>query len=443
MITTPICDFVRAYRESGSARLHMPGHKGVPVLGCEPLDITEISGADDLYHARGIIAESEANASRLFGCPTYYSTEGSSLCIRAMLRLATTAAAGERPLILAGRNAHKTLIYSAVLLDLDIQWLYPTQADSYHACPLTGADVEAALGHAKRKPCAVYLTSPDYLGNTVDIEAIAKVCHAHGVLLLVDNAHGGYLRFLTPSRHPMDLGADLCCDSAHKTLPVLTGGAYLHVARKLAIPAEQVKDAMGLFGSTSPSYLIMQSLDRVNPYLERLPRHLAEYLPRVEALRTALEARGYRLAGDEPMKLTLDAAAYGYTGEELAAILEGNKVICEFSDPDFLVLMLTPENGDGDLEFIRTVLGGIPQREPRQREKLAPHQPEQVMTARAACFASRETLPVEQCLGRILASPTVSCPPAIPIVMCGERIDREAIGMFRRYGIETCCVVKE
>lgn len=442
MITTPICDFVRAYAASGSARLHMPGHKGVPALGCEPLDITEISGADDLYHARGIIAESEGNASRLFGCPTYYSTEGSSLCIRAMLRLAA-AGGGEHPLILAGRNAHKTLIYSAVLLDLEIQWMYPEKADSYHACPLTGADVAAALRQAKRKPCAVYLTSPDYLGNMADIEEIAAVCHAHGVLLLVDNAHGAYLRFLSPSRHPMDLGADLCCDSAHKTLPVLTGGAYLHVSEKLSISAEQVKDAMGLFGSTSPSYLIMQSLDFANPYLENLPQRLAEFLPRAAALRAALEGCGYRLVGDEPMKLTLDAASVGYSGEELASILEARGILCEFSDPDFLVLMLTPENSDGDLQRLFEVLSAVPGRESRVRQPMPPHQPEQVMTARAACFALREVLPVDQCLGRILASPTVSCPPAIPIVMCGERIDREAIKLFRTYGIDTCCVVKE
>ena len=109
---TPICDFVRRYAESGTARLHMPGHKGRGALGFEQFDITEIAGADSLYEADGIIAQSEANASLLFGCPTFYSTEGSSQCIRAMLYLALLYGkeTGRKPVIAAGRNAHKSFL---------------------------------------------------------------------------------------------------------------------------------------------------------------------------------------------------------------------------------------------------------------------------------------------------------------------------------------------
>ena len=121
-MTTPIVDFVRSYAQSGTARLHMPGHKGQSLLGFEPLDITEICGADELYAPEGIIAESEANATRLFGTAhSYYSTEGSSQCIRAMLFLALQGAPqnGRRPVLLAARNAHKALLYAAALLDFD------------------------------------------------------------------------------------------------------------------------------------------------------------------------------------------------------------------------------------------------------------------------------------------------------------------------------------
>ena len=202
---TPICDFARKYAESEAIRLHMPGHKGKNLLGLEALDITEIDGADSLYEADGIIRQSEENASELFGCPTFYSTEGSSQCIRAMLYLAVLHAReqGKRPVIAAGRNAHKTFLTGAALLDLDVRWLYPKEVGSYLSCDLTAQDVEAVL--EGEKPTAVYLTSPDYLGNVADIAGIAEVCHRHGALLLVDNAHGAYLRFLTPSRHPMDL----------------------------------------------------------------------------------------------------------------------------------------------------------------------------------------------------------------------------------------------
>ena len=131
-MNAPICDFVRAYAARQALRLHMPGHKGRGPLGVEALDITEIPGADSLYEASGVIRESEENASHLFGCPTLYSTEGSSLCIRAMLYLTLlhAKAQGRKPRIVAGRNAHKTFLSAAALLDLDVVWLNTAPGDS-------------------------------------------------------------------------------------------------------------------------------------------------------------------------------------------------------------------------------------------------------------------------------------------------------------------------
>ena len=135
-MTTPILDFVRAYAAGSSVRAHMPGHKGVPRLGCEPFDITEIAGADALYEADGIIAKSEEHATALFGTNrTLYSTEGSSQCIRAMLFLAATRKKSPgRARILAGRNAHKAFLYAAALLDLDVEWLWPSVMPSLFSC---------------------------------------------------------------------------------------------------------------------------------------------------------------------------------------------------------------------------------------------------------------------------------------------------------------------
>ena len=121
-MNTPICDFVNEYINKNAVRLHMPGHKGKALLGFEEFDITEISGADSLYEAEGIIKESEQNASKLFGCDTFYSTEGSSHCIRTMLYLSMLYGKeqGKSPKILAGRNAHKTFVSAAALLDINV-----------------------------------------------------------------------------------------------------------------------------------------------------------------------------------------------------------------------------------------------------------------------------------------------------------------------------------
>lgn len=441
---TPICDFVNRYAASDALRLHMPGHKGFPLTGMEELDITEISGADDLFHASGIIAESERALSDLFGtADSFYSTEGSSLCIRAMLLMAMQYANqhGRQAKFLAGRNAHKAFITAAALLDFDYCWIEGDEASSYLSCRIQPAALEAML--EREKPIAVYLTSPDYLGNTADITAVSALCKRHGCLLLVDNAHGAYLKFLPHSRHPIDLGADLVCDSAHKTLPALTGAAYLHIAKSApAVLTALAKPAMSVFASTSPSYLILQSLDRVNAYLASgFCEKLARFLPKVARLKETLVKLGYALIGDEPMKITVSSKPCGYSGKALARLLEKQGLVCEFADRDFVVLMLSCEFSDAVLRRIEDAFASIPKHAPLSVSPERLRLPKRVMHAREALFASRESVCVADGLGRIFASTNIACPPAVPIVVCGEIIDESALRMFRYYGVSRCEVV--
>ena len=440
---TPIVSFLRSYQEKSPVRMHMPGHKGAGILGFEGMDLTEIYGADELFAAEGIIKESEQNASSLFGCPTYYSTQGSTLCIQTMCTILCQDAKskGKKPKILAGRNAHRSFIHAAALLDFDIAWLYGNS--DYLSCKIHAEDLEKAI--IESLPTAVYLTNPDYLGNLLDIKSLASVCKKHDVLLAIDNAHGAYLRFLEPSLHPIDLGADLCCDSAHKTLPVLTGGAYLHLSDSLnQVWKNDVKHFMEYFSSTSPSYLIMASLDATNEVLDTtFKKSLSECIQRVDGLKNTLTQHGYTILFGEPMKITISTKEFGYTGNEIANLLMECDIYPEFYDSDYIVLMPSPYNTKDDLKRLETCLCGIDRKPILINKPPKLEQSKKAMNVRQALFSSSITLDVSKSLGQVCSSVTVSCPPAILPVIPGEVISESSIEVMKYYGIETVRVVKE
>lgn len=440
---TPIVSFLKSYQEKSPVRMHMPGHKGTGILGFEGMDLTEIYGADELFAAEGIIKESEQNASSLFGCPTYYSTQGSTLCIQTMCTILCQDAKskGKKPKILAGRNAHRSFIHAAALLDFDIEWLYGNS--DYLSCKIHAEDLEKAI--IESLPTAVYLTNPDYLGNLLDIKSLASVCKKHNVLLAIDNAHGAYLRFLEPSLHPIDLGADLCCDSAHKTLPVLTGGAYLHLSESLnQVWKNDVKHFMEYFSSTSPSYLIMESLDATNEVLNTTFRNsLSECVRSVASLKNTLVQHGYTILSGEPMKITISTKEFGYTGNEIANLLMECDIYPEFYDSDYIVLMPSPYNTKDDLKRLETCLCGIERKPILINKPPKLEQSKKAMNVRQALFSSSITLDVSKSLGQVCSSVTVSCPPAILPVIPGEVISESSIEVMKYYGIETVRVVKE
>ena len=440
---TPIVSFLKSYQEKSPVRMHMPGHKGAGILGFEGMDLTEIYGADELFAAEGIIKESEQNASSLFGCPTYYSTQGSTLCIQTMCTILCQDAKskGKKPKILAGRNAHRSFIHAAALLDFEIEWLYGKS--DYLSCKIHAEDLEKAI--IESLPTAVYLTNPDYLGNLLDIKSLASVCKKHNVLLAIDNAHGAYLRFLEPSLHPIDLGADLCCDSAHKTLPVLTGGAYLHLSDSLnQVWKNDVKHFMEYFSSTSPSYLIMASLDAANEVLDTaFKKSLSECIQRVDGLKNTLIQHGYTILSDEPMKITISTKEFGYTGNEIANLLMECDIYPEFYDSDYIVLMPSPYNTKDDLKRLETCLCKIERKSVVFNSFPKLERARKVMNVRQALFAQSKMIEVSKSLGQVCSSVSVSCPPAILPVIPGEVISESSIEVMKYYGIETVRVVKE
>ena len=443
-MNTPIYDFVKNYTESGYSRLHMPGHKGTGILGCEKYDLTEICGADVLSEACGIIAESENNASALFGSAhSFYITEGSTAAICAMLALVKRTD-GKRTLILAARNVHKAFIHACALLDLDTAFIMPESFSGILSCKVTPDTVEQKILECETKPDALYLTSPDYLGTLQDIKGISEVLRKYNIPLLVDNAHGAYLKFLESPLHPMDLGADICCDSAHKTLPVLTGGAYLHISKNA--PKEYLAEARGkiaLFTSTSPSYLILESLDLANKYLnESFKKDLSECIRKTDELKEYITEKGFTVAKSEPLKITIEC-----DGEALSRHLRKHKIEPEYVGTDCLVLMLTPQNTATDFERLKQAFSchSLPLEgkvSPKVADEVSYPTPPTKLSIRNAIFSPSEEVDTDSAEGRICAAPTVSCPPAVPIAISGEEITKETIALLKHYGINKIKVIK-
>ena len=441
---TPIYDFLKNYADSGTVRSHMPGHKGRSVSGtlapAFSLDITEIAGADSLFEADGIIAQSEKNMSRLYCTEqTVYSAGGSTLCIQAMLALMKQ----DGRQVIAFRNVHRAFLNACALLDIEPVWIMPDYSSGILSGNFDIAAVERMLKKSRKKAC-LYVTSPDYTGKTADISSLSKLCHKYDAKLLVDNAHGAHLAFLPENIHPIHLGADLCCDSAHKMLPALTGAAMLHTSDKDY--ADRLKQAMSFFGSTSPSYLIMASLDLCNKYIrESISGDIAENLRHIERLKAHFADR-LIFAESEPFHITVNCAESGFYGNELAQLLRDSDAECEYSDSSLLILLMSPMSDMKDYAKLTEALDkavSAAEKHSPVTEKITLALPKKAMSIRKAAFSPSEEIRIEEAEGRICASVKVPCPPAIPIAASGEVIDRSCIELFRRYNIPTVLVISE
>jgi arginine/lysine/ornithine decarboxylase len=432
-LQTPFCDAIDKILKEKPTRFFMPGHKGNAAVmprfgGALYYDITEIEGADDLSHPSGPLAQSQANMARVFGAgATLYSAAGSTSCILARFTLFLRP--GQK--VVMARSCHNAAVRALALIDLYPVWVLPQSGMP------TAAKIEAALGQSGA--AAVYITSPDYYGRLADVEAIAAVCRAHGVPLLVDNAHGPHLRFVTPQCHPLALGADACADSAHKTMPCLTPAALLHL-RNASLQGS-ARSALNLYSSTSPSYLVLQTLDYTAGLL------LANAIDfDTAAAKLAETAEGFAhivQPGGDPLKLCLVPAKGGWPYADVLAALRNAGVEPEMADGAHIVLMASPCNTDEDFARLHGALAPFAaQRSPLPLLQGGLALPQAACTVRQAVFGVKETVPVQQAAGRIAASAAAPCPPGIPVVVPGEVVPAEAVPLLLAGGFLQLDVLK-
>ena len=344
MTETPLYTALMEHRALHRAAFHTPGHKNNPAALPDDLlslDFTELPDTDSLFEAEGPILRAEQAAAQLFGTKrTLFSAGGCSLCIQAMLRLA--APNGGK--ILCGRVVHRSAVNAMALLGLEPVWALPEDL------------VDAVALHPDVR--AAYVTSPNYYGELADIPALAAACREQGIPLLVDNAHGAHLFFTEPVLHPIALGASMTACSAHKTLNVMTGGAWLNIADERFV--RDAKGAMALFGSTSPSYPVMASLDWCRAWLEDNGRlEFSRLQARVRELKKLAERVGLHVPGMgwwedprrwDPTRITLDVTPAELTGQAAAELLRYAGCEPEYADSQFVVLIATPFNTERDFE---------------------------------------------------------------------------------------------
>ena len=450
MSETPLYTALMEHRALHRAAFHTPGHKNNPAALPDDLltlDFTELPDTDSLFEAEGPILRAEQAASRLFGTKrTLFSAGGCSLCIQAMLRLA--APNGGK--ILCGRVVHRSAVNAMALLGLEPVWALPEEL------------ADAAALHPDAR--AVYVTSPNYYGELTDIPALSAACRERGIPLLVDNAHGAHLFFTEPVLHPIALGASMTACSAHKTLNVLTGGAWLNIADERFV--RDAKNAMALFGSTSPSYPIMASLDWCRAWLEEHGRaEFCHLQSRVRELKKQAEKFGLHVPGMgwwedprrwDPTRITLDASSVELSGLEAAEILRHAGCEPEYADSQFVVLIVTRFNRERDFERLEIGIRLLADREARKavplprglERKPVPHTigipplPPARISLREAVLAPSEWIYLEESAGRIAAEPACPCPPGVPVVMPGEEITKDAMDFLRAYGFSSIKVLK-
>ncbi len=433
---------------------HMPGHKRT-VCGELPasiysLDITEIEGFDDLHQPEGILLELQRKAAELYGADeSFYLVNGSTCGILSAVSAALPAGGH----ILIARNCHKSAYHAAYLRNLKISYLYPKILDEFDICEaVTAQQVQAAL---EQEPDigAVLVVSPTYEGRIANIRDIAETVHARGIPLIVDEAHGAHLG-LSGEVHENScrLGADLVIQSVHKTLPALTQTALLHVSGKLA-DREMLKRFLHIYQSSSPSYLLMASIDNALCYIEgegekafRVFRKryegMMDKLSRCRLLRFLPDDRERQDIG----KLLISVKNTDVTGKQLYDILLNRyRIQAEMATESFVLAMFTVADRQEGYDRMAAALLEIDdclvyrKREISFRDGIRPE-----ISGRKGCALNvawdgkKEEILLEESKGRYAGEFICLYPPGIPLLVPGERMTEAAairIGRWLQQGL--------
>lgn len=435
-----------ARRNRNRLRLHVPGHKGqaLPDLGPVQLaDTTELPVTDDLYAPSGPILRAQELMAKAAGAAhTLMLTGGATAGILTMLLYSTKP--GDT--VILPRNAHLSFVSGCVLADLNPVYV-PLQMtlDGYAYAPEENF-LTAIRCHPEAR--AVVVTRPDYYGGMVNLARIAEAAREKGMRLLVDEAHGAHLPWMAGIQSAASFGADLWVQSAHKTLPALTAGAFLHLAR--GEDDQRALRMLRMVQTSSPAFYLMQSMDDARAWMEEHgAAALIELQNHARAFRARMRALGYEDAHEawkhlplefDPTRLVIKAPQGGYA---LASCLRDQGIDVEMADDWRIVCVLTVMDGEETFTRLLKALE-VAARLPKGSDPpvcMDYPLPRQVMGPRQAALGRQELVDVSRAAGRISGTSVGLYPPGIPLVVPGEEISPEALEILlaapeeKRFGL--------
>lgn len=445
-INSPIFNALKKYAESSPISFHMPGHKlgrGIPyefINDLHLLDMTEIPGLDNLHFPNEVIKEAQELAAKAFGADyTSFLVNGSTCGIHAAIM--SLCKPGDR--LIVSRDCHKSVVGGMMLAGVKPIYIKPEYDGLFGISSfLLPSTVEQAI---KNNPDAVgvFVTRPNYYGICSDIGAISDLVHSYNKILLVDEAHGAHLKF--SSKLPccaMDVSADVCIQSAHKTLPALTQGAYIHV-KGHRVDVEKLKFVLRIIQTSSPSYLIMSFLDISRAIMEthgsELLDDLLENINCFEKMMT--NNTGYKILSNQPMepkrtdktRVVVNVGNTGKTGFEIDHILRKRyNIQVEMADVNNIVCISTIADKMKEFESLYLALSEIDKR--FKNSKVLPDinvrdikVPSQVVGLDKVMQLEYKTLELAKSEGMVSRGIITPYPPGIPVVCPGEVVTAEVI----------------
>ena len=435
----PLVEALQTFVEKEPYSLHVPGHKNGLISALPKqlkkallYDVTELTGLDDFHHPEEVIEKAQKLLAETYGANrSFFLVNGSTVGNLAMIY--ATCKKGDT--IFVQRNAHKSVFHAIQLVGAKPVYLAPQwdeHTNSAGAVPFETVK-EALKRHPEGK--AIVLTYPTYYGVVAqDLKQQIELCHAHHIPVLVDEAHGAH--FTASKRFPisaLDLGADVVVQSAHKTLPAMTMASFMHIKSTL-VSESKINHYLRMLQSSSPSYLLLASLDDARHYISKYMESDAVYCLEkrnqwIEALRSMPELEV--IEADDPLKICIRMP--GYTGMELKAALEESQLYVELADME-QVLAILPLLKHGETypyaELRMRVKNAVAQLKTRKGSGFSHVSKQYEMAAIITPNATfeeieamdKEWIPYMRAIGRIAASMLIPYPPGIPLFVPGEKI---------------------